>query len=140
MKIGYLRLDHNATLPTRAHDNDLGIDLYSSETAVLRAGKVTKVHTSIAIQFPEDIGGIIKDRSSVATKQEIFTVAGVIDPQYIGEIVVAFYNPSTEDKHFNIGDKIAQLVLVKSIPIESEEILKIHATTRGDKGFGSSGS
>lgn len=139
MKIGYLRLDPNASLPTRAHHNDLGIDLYALEDTYLKGTGITKVRTGIAIQFPEDVGGIIKDRSSVATKCEIFTVAGVIDPQYTGEIIIAFYNPKPLTFKFNAGDKIAQLVLQHAIIIDPTEITEINNTIRGDKGFGSSG-
>jgi dUTP pyrophosphatase len=139
MKIGYLRLDPAANLPTRAHADDLGVDLYALELSILEPMKVTKVRTGIAVQFPANVGGIIKDRSSVATKKEVFTVAGVIDPQYTGEIIVAFFNPSDKKVHFLPGDKIAQMVLVQSVTIDPVEIYTIHDTTRGDKGFGSSG-
>lgn len=138
-KIGYLRLDSKAQLPTRAHANDLGVDLYALELTILEPLKVTKVRTGIAVQFPENVGGIIKDRSSVATKKEVFTVAGVIDPQYTGEIIVAFFNPTNTKVHFLPGDKIAQMVLQEAVIIDPEEIYEIHNTTRGDKGFGSSG-
>lgn len=139
-QIGYLRLDPKAQLPTRAHANDLGVDLYALELSILEPLKVTKVRTGIAVQFPENVGGIIKDRSSVATKKEVFTVAGVIDPQYTGEIIVAFFNPSDKKVHFLPGDKIAQMVLQEAVIIEPTEITEIHNTTRGDKGFGSSGT
>lgn len=161
MKIGYLRLDPAAVLPTRAHGNDLGIDLYALEDTVLAAGVVSKVRTGIAIQFPANIGGIIKDRSSVATKKGVFTVAGVIDPQYTGEIIVAFFNPGSLPGRFphpttgeilelrfygvggectiKAGEKIAQLVLQHAVIVEPEEITEIHDTTRANKGFGSSG-
>jgi dUTP pyrophosphatase len=139
MKIGYLRLDPAANLPTRAHADDLGVDLYALEHTVLEPLRVTKVRTGIAVQFPEGVGGIIKDRSSVATKQEVFTVAGVIDPQYTGEIIVAFFNPTMVPVGFFHGAKIAQMVLTKAIVVEPTEIYDIHDTTRGDKGFGSSG-
>ena len=139
MKIGYLRLDPAANLPTRAHADDLGVDLYALEHTVLEPLRVTKVRTGIAVQFPEGVGGIIKDRSSVATKQEVFTVAGVIDPQYTGEIIVAFFNPTMVSVGFSAGAKIAQMVLTKAIVVEPTEIYEIHDTTRGAKGFGSSG-
>jgi dUTP pyrophosphatase len=139
MKIGYLRLDPAANLPTRAHANDLGVDLYALELTILEPLKVTKVRTGIAVQFPENVGGIIKDRSSVATKKEVFTVAGVIDPQYTGEIIVAFFNSTDKKVHFLPGDKIAQMVLQEAVVVEPEEIYEIHDTTRGAKGFGSSG-
>ena len=63
----------HATLPTKAHAGDLGYDLYAAEQVSLHAGDTVLISTGIAIQFPEGYGGVIKDRSSVATKMEIFT-------------------------------------------------------------------
>jgi dUTP pyrophosphatase len=86
------RLHPDAKLPTKAHFGDLGYDMYALEDTVVPAGIVTKVRTGIAIEFPQYIGGIVKDRSSVATKQNLQVVAGVIDSQFCGEIIIAFYN------------------------------------------------
>ena len=139
MKLGFFKLNSEAIIPTRAYYNDLGFDLYALENTIIFPGMITKVRTGIAIQFPELIGGLIRDRSSVATKQEVFVVAGVIDPQYTGEIIVAFSNPLHRNVMFEHGQKIAQLILIHSIECESEEIETIHQTIRSNKGFGSSG-
>jgi dUTP pyrophosphatase len=90
-------LDKHAKLPTKSHTGDLGYDLYALEDTVLEPGKVTKVRTGIAMGFPEGHGGLIRDRSSVATKQEVFVVGGVIDQGYTGEVLVAMYNPGRTD-------------------------------------------
>lgn len=152
MNIGFMKLDPKATIPTKAHTDDLGFDLYALEDVDILAGDVTKVRTGIAMRSPSkfftngllttlvNYGGILKDRSSVATKQKVFVVAGVIDPQYTGEILVAFANPLNKDVMFKAGDKIAQLVLVASHPADAHEIFEIQPTTRADKGFGSSGT
>lgn len=153
------RLAENAKLPTRANAGDLGFDLYALERTIIQPGVVTKVRTGIAVQFPMGYGGLIRDRSSVATKAEVFTVAGVIDNGYTGEIIVAFYNPGelelwsdqysspvipTEIVHtsphvFEPGDKIAQLVLMPVFSGYVVEVTNLADTQRGEKGFGSSG-
>lgn len=140
MKIGFLKLDYNATLPTKAHNNDLGFDLYAIGRVTIEPSAVTMVRTGIAAQFPENVGGIIKDRSSIATKRGVFVVAGVIDPQYTGEVIVAFSNPFGHHVTFDVGDKIAQMILIPSIICESEEIDEIHSTKRAAFGFGSTGN
>lgn len=84
-------------------------------------------------------GGLIRDRSSVATKLKVFTVAGVIDNAYTGNIKVAFYNSTSASVVFALGDKIAQLILTKTYDATVIEIFSISETQRGSQGFGSSG-
>ena len=63
-------------------------------------------------------------------------MAGVIDSDYRGEIIVLLINFSKTDYQIKIGDKIAQLICEKiSNPTLIETILDMD-TTRGDLGFG----
>lgn len=134
------RLSEHARLPTKAHLGDLGYDLYVNEGAAIFPSETKVVKTGIAIQFPEGYGGIIKDRSSVATKKGLFTVAGVIDNGYIGEICIALYNGTDSLIHVGPGEKIAQLVLIPTVDFEVEEVDEVVPTDqRGDGGFGSTG-
>ena len=134
------RLSETAKLPTKAHLGDLGYDLYTNEGVAIFPAETKVVKTGIAIQFPEGYGGIIKDRSSVATKRGLFTVAGVIDNGYIGEICIALYNGTDSLVHITPGEKIAQLVLIPTVDFEVEEVGEVVPTDqRGDGGFGSTG-
>lgn len=136
--IGFMKLTNTATIPTKAHHDDLGFDLYTSEAVSLRNG-ITKVHTGIAVQFPKGIGGIFKERSGLSLKTGLQIRAGVIDPQYTGELIIIMYNPTNDIHSFPAGTKIAQMMLVQSIPAIAAEITSLHDTERSDKGFGSSG-
>jgi dUTP pyrophosphatase len=141
LQLGFCKLSTDAIIPSKAHEDDLGYDLHALRPVTLRPGEVTKVPTGIAAQFPGWLGGLIRDRSGVATKKGVFVVAGVIDPQYTGEIIVAFQNPTDEPVHFEAGDRIAQMVLMPVIPVEVVEITDdmLQETLRGAKGFGSTG-
>jgi deoxyuridine 5'-triphosphate nucleotidohydrolase len=146
-ELGVKKLDPNAKLPVKAHPTDLAYDLFALEDVTLAPNCVTKVRTGIACKFPMGYGAVIKDRSSVATKQELFTVAGVIDNGYTGEISVAFYNPSVEanpvyaNRYFKAGDKIAQMILTPVVTVSVYEIEgDMPVTDRGDKGYGSTGT
>jgi dUTP pyrophosphatase len=161
MKLKVKKLDPRAIIPTRAAHGDLGYDLYALEDTKLIPGKVTLIRTGIACNFPYGVGGILKDRSSVATKMEVFVKAGVIDQGYTGEIKVAMFNPGiivsesvytsglelptgqqtilSGVKEFKAGDKIAQMVLIEVMALQVEETDGLTVTERGDKGFGSSG-
>ena len=132
------RLSENAILPQKAHAGDLGYDLFKSEGSAIFPNETKVIKTGIAIQFPEGYGGFIKDRSSVATKKGLFTVAGVIDNGYIGEICIALHNGTESLIHIRPGEKIAQLVLVPTVNFgitEVDEVLS--ADKRGTGGFGS---
>jgi len=134
-------LSEFAKLPQKAHSGDLGYDLYANEGAAIFPNETKVVKTGIAIQFPAGYGGFIKDRSSVATKRGLFTVAGVIDNGYIGEIGIALYNGTESLIHIAPGEKIAQLVLIPTVNFSVTEVDEvISADQRGDGGFGSTGT
>lgn len=155
-RLGVKKLHHDAVLPTKAHSTDLGMDLYALEDTILKAGVVTKVSTGIACEFPYGYGALLRDRSSMATKKEVFVVAGVIDQDYTGEVCVALFNPGTPAMSFPLsaygpsvyqdgdveikkGDKIAQMILIPTITFPIVEVDELHTTARGANGFGSSG-
>jgi len=135
------RLSANAILPQKAHAGDLGYDLFTNEGVALFPNETKVVKTGIAIQFPAGYGGFIKDRSSVATKKGLHTVAGVIDNGYIGEICVALHNGTDSLVHITPGEKIAQLVLIPTVNFEVTEVDEVvSADQRGVGGFGSTGT
>jgi dUTP pyrophosphatase len=131
----------HATLPSKAHDGDLGYDLYAVDQISVPTGDTVLIPTGIAIQFPNGYGGIIRDRSSIATKRKLFTVAGVIDNGYTGEIKVALYNSTDALQTIYRGDKIAQVILIPTVDFVIEEVTDITSSDkRGENGFGSTGS
>ena len=145
--VGVLRSKPAARIPTRSFDTDLGYDLYLSEDEIiLPPGVVTKVPTGIALQFPPLVGGLIRDRSGISTSATpVFVVAGVIDPTYRGEIIVAMFNPGPSEVVFTQGSRIAQLILLPVSLLNMREIFAFDATEldeslRGDRGFGSTGA
>ena len=133
------KLSPAAMLPTVAHPGeDIGYDLYSSEDITLPARGAAGVHTGIAIEFSPTAGGIVKTRSGMA-KKRLMCNAGVIDAGYRGEIIVLMENLADEPYAIRKGDKIAQLL---EHPFLAGNVVeaKLTEATRGDKGFGSSGS
>jgi dUTP pyrophosphatase len=133
-------LKSNAKLPEKAHEGDLGYDLFSSEEVLLTKNEMRLVSTGIAIEFPEGYGGIIKDRSSMVTKRHITTHAGVIDSGYTGEIKIAIRNNLGRSQVLGMGEKIAQLILVPVVSFEVQEVdTVVSSDGRADGGFGSTG-
>ena len=136
-----MKIVSKAKLPEKAHAGDLGYDLFSLHEEYIRPNETKLISTGIAIQFPEGYGGFIKDRSSVATKMNLHTVAGVIDNGYIGEIRVALHNASEDMQKISEGTKIAQLVLIPTVNFQVEEVTHVLSSDqRGHNGFGSTGA
>jgi dUTP pyrophosphatase len=135
------KLHENAQLPNKAHSGDLGYDVFCAEDAIIYAGETKLISTGVAVQFPEGYGGLLRDRSSVATKRGLFVVAGVIDNGYIGEIKVALHNSTENVDKIYVGEKIAQLILIPTVNFPVEEVEEISSSDgRNDNGFGSTGA
>ena len=137
-KISVQKMHPEAILPTRAHSDDAGMDLYSLEDVLIPVGLGKMARTGIAIALDIGFVGLIADRSSLA-KKGLKTAGGVIDAGYRGEIQVVFWNLSSEDILIKKGERMAQLL---TLPIATPVIVEsqdLGTTTRGAGGFGSTG-
>jgi dUTP pyrophosphatase len=138
-QIDILRVSPEAVLPTRAHADDAGLDLYCLEDVMLapQTGKVTR--TGIALAIPKGHVGMVADRSSMA-KKGVKTAGGIIDAGYRGEVHIVLWNLSTQETRINRGERIAQLLIVPIQTPAVREVESLDETARGAKGFGSSGA
>lgn len=139
-----VKLSPHAITPTQAHPGeDLGYDLYASEDVELQPLKPTLVPTGLALHYVSDTsqyGLKIFDRSSMALKNHVMTMAGVIDAGYTGEIGVVMVLVGETSYKIHRGDKIAQVVPIEVHQGEIKVVAEIENTgRRGASGFGSSG-
>jgi dUTP pyrophosphatase len=139
MQIGIKLLDNNAKTPTRANEFDAGFDLYSSEDRLIKPKTREVIRTSIALEIPNGLAGLIWPRSGLSVKQGIDVLAGVIDSGYRGEIMVCLLNTSDYSVNISNGDRVAQILfqVVPDIQLSVRQSLSV--SERGEKGFGSSG-
>lgn len=136
----FMKLSPNAVSPTKAYKSDLGWDLYTLETVIVPSLARFTIRTGIAFQFPPGVGGILKDRSSVAAKQGLTILAGVIDPEYRGEILIVLFNTTRAPVEIKAGAKIAQMILMPTFFVTSfKEVADLEQSDRDQGGFGSSG-
>jgi dUTP pyrophosphatase len=112
MSLGVKKLTQDAIIPTRGSDGAVGYDLYSNVDTVVpcQAGNAL-VGTGVTVVLPPDCYGRVAPRSGLAVKHCIQVGAGVIDPDYTGEIKVVLFNHGPSDFEIKKGDRIAQLVL-----------------------------
>lgn len=133
------RLCEEAKLPTKSRDSDEGYDLYCLEDFDIGAGETVKVKTGVALGIPEGYWAKIEGRSGLASKG-ITVYGGVIDNEYIGEVIVCLHNSNHwKGEKFTKGSKIAQFVLHKHRHLDIIEVTELDTTSRGEAGFGSSG-
>ncbi len=142
-----MRLDRDLPLPSRAHDGDAGVDLFSAQDVELAPGARALVPTGVAVAIPHGMVGLIHPRSGLAARVGLSIVnsPGTIDAGYRGEIKVSLINldPAVPIAIAR-GDRIAQLVVQR---VELPELVEVTSfdeagladTTRGDGGHGSSG-
>ncbi len=143
MTLRVRRLDGRARLPTRAHSDDAGLDLHALEHAIIDPGARVSVRTGIAIEVPDGHAGLVLPRSGLALRHGIALVnaPGLIDPGYRGEVLVLLLNTDRSQRvSLRAGDRIAQLVLIRTEPADVVEVEELSASPRGAGGFGSSGT
>ena len=135
------RADVEAKLPTKAHEDDAGWDLYSLYDYVINPHETVKVDTGLNFQLPEGTCGAIYARSGLATKQGLrpANCVGICDAGYRNNYIVPLYNDSNEVRIIHKYDRIAQLIIQPFIQSELTEVDNLNETERGNGGFGSSG-
>jgi dUTP pyrophosphatase len=142
VELAVTRLSEDATVPTRAHSGDAGLDLHAAEAAVLGPGERASVGTGIAVEIPEAHAGLVLPRSGLAARNGIALVnsPGLIDAGYRGEVRVLLLNTDrSEAFEIAVGDRIAQLLLTPFAEATPVEVPQLTLSERGDGGFGSSG-
>ena len=134
------RLVPNAVLPARGTPGAAGYDLYSTDGFIIMPGHRVVVTTGVAVELPSGTYGRIAPRSGLAVKHGIDVLAGVVDPDYTGEIKVVLVNTDLR-RAFMIrpGYRIAQLILENYTSADVVEVPYVPETHRGDGGFGSTG-
>jgi dUTP pyrophosphatase len=138
----FSRLHPEARAPAQAHDGDAGYDLHAAEAARLEPGERASVGTGIAVAIPDGCAGLVLPRSGLAARHGIALVnaPGLIDSGYRGEVRVLLLNTDrSEAFEVGVGDRIAQLVLVRFESGPAEEAESLDETVRGVGGFGSTG-
>jgi dUTP pyrophosphatase len=142
MQLPVTRLKEGAQLPSRAHEGDAGLDLYSCEAAHIGPGERWSVGTGVGVEIPAGHAGLVLPRSGLARDHGIALVnaPGLIDSGYRGELRVLLLNTDpAETFRVEPGDRIAQLVLTPILTADVVEAEALSESGRGEGGFGSSG-
>ncbi|MFC5047702.1 dUTP diphosphatase [Aquimarina hainanensis] len=121
-----------------------GMDLraFLTEAVTLKPLERTIVKTGLFIELPVGYEAQVRPRSGLAAKKGItvLNAPGTIDADYRGEIGVILVNLSNEDFTIENGERIAQMVIAKHERATWTEVKELSETSRGEGGFGSTGT
>ena len=138
------KLDKRAVIPTFGSEHAAGIDLYAilDESLTIKPHETVVVHTGLAMEIPVGYAGMVFARSGLSTKKGLAPAnkVGVVDADYRGEIMVALHNHSDIDQTIDHGERVAQLVIMPYLKVDFKEVDELSNTTRGEGGFGSTGT
>lgn len=138
MKLKIKKIHEDAKVPTRAHHDDAGIDMYAYGEHIVAPGKTVMIPVGVALEIEEGNVGLIWDKSSIGSKS-IKTLCGVIDAGYRGEVSIMVHNLGSEAYTFSHGHKVAQILIQKVEFPDIEEVEELSDSKRGMGGFGSTG-
>lgn len=131
----------DAIVPTRSTPNAAGLDLYATVPVCVIPRLVAKIHTGVKLALPAGNVGMIWDRSGLGSRG-LRVLAGVIDSDYRGEIIVCVTTLTDQVITIEAKDRVAQMLVVPITPcfLSAEFPWPQSNTERGDRGFGSTGA
>ena len=134
------KINPNATIPAYAHPTDAGADVTAAEAISIAPGETKLVHTGLRMAIPAGYSIFIYPRSGISLKTglRIANSVGVIDCHYRQEVCVIMTNIGNKIEKINIGDRIAQFILMP-VPMINWMEQQITDTTDREGGFGSTG-
>ena len=138
MEVKIKKLNEAAVIPQYAKQGDAGLDLTATSRRMDRKGFI-EYGTGLAVEIPSGYVGLVFPRSSISKiKMTLCNSVGVIDSGYRGEILCRFKPSTVGQGVYEVGDKIAQLVVIPYPQIKLVEVQELSESARADTGFGSS--
>lgn len=139
------RIGDTISLPHYATEGSAGMDLRAciDNTLQINPGETHLIPTGIAIHIDDpSLAATILPRSGLGHKHGIVlgNLVGLIDSDYQGQLFISCWNRGSEPFQIEIGDRIAQLVIVPVVQVELNQVDSFYQSQRGSGGFGHSGT
>ncbi len=135
--------DETVPIPAYSHPGDAGADLTTRESVTLAPGERATVRTGVCIALPAGYVALVHPRSGLAANHGVTIVnaPGTVDAGYRGEIKVTLLNTDARTSvEFEVGDRIAQLVIQRVELARFVPVSRLPGSHRGESGFGSTGT
>ena len=138
------RLGSDFPLPQYATDGSAGMDLRAmlQEPLTLMPGQSELIPTGMAIHIGDPaLAALILPRSGLGHKHGIVlgNLVGLIDSDYQGQLFVSCWNRGGAGFRMEVGERIAQLVLVPVVRPQFDLVDEFEDSDRGGGGFGHTG-
>lgn len=164
MMLPFFKVRENAKLPERAHASDAGADVFfcgsvedvkgknfsikDEQTIEINPGGNCLLQTGLKVGLDHGFCLMVCNKSGIASKNSLVVGAHIIDSGFANEILIDLHNVGLKSEVINVGQKIAQFLLlpiIHFIPLESDNeeslygMVPITMSDRGLGGFGSTG-
>lgn len=145
LKILDPRIGKDIPFPEYATAGSAGMDLRAAleETTEIQPGETLLIPTGLSIYVEDpNMAAVVLPRSGLGHKHGIVlgNLVGLIDSDYQGQLFVSCWNRGKKSFSIEVGDRIAQLVIVPVIQVDFEVVENFESTQRGAGGFGHSGT
>lgn len=145
IQVKFKKFNKGARIPEYAHMTDAGADVYATSKFVDNEGNVV-YGLGFGVELPAGYYMRLVNRSSLR-KTQMVMYPGTIDNGYRGEIFATFKrvqnyygdHKSNECAEYEVGDKIAQLIIERYEQVEFVEVDELAPSDRGTNGHGSTG-
>jgi|TARA_R110002049_G_scaffold51558_7_gene145525 dUTP pyrophosphatase len=144
VKILDSRLGQNIPMPEYATEGSAGLDLRAclDENIILKPGETILIPTGLSVYIGNpEWAAMLLPRSGLGHKHGIVlgNLVGLIDSDYQGQLMVSCWNRSDKDFTIEIGERIAQMVIVPVVQVGFDIVSEFKESNRGEGGFGSTG-
>lgn len=142
MQVKIKLLSDSARVPTYGTDGAACFDLYAADTVAVAPGRKVTVKTDVAFEVPEGYVLMIYSRSGHGSKNGVRLAngTGVVDSDYRGHVLVCLHNDGNRPFIVELGDRVAQAMIVPVPRVEFLVVDELSETVRGEAGFGSTGA
>jgi len=144
VKILDSRIGSDYPLPAYATPGSAGMDLRAciESDMIIKPGETQLIPTGISIHIEDpELAAVILPRSGLGHKHGIVlgNLVGLIDSDYQGPLMISCWNRGQQDFTLNVGERLAQLVIVPIVHATFEVVDEFTESERGEGGFGHSG-
>tara|TARA_R110002072_G_scaffold275642_2_gene436763 strand:- start:1935 stop:2366 length:432 start_codon:yes stop_codon:yes gene_type:complete len=132
-------LSIHAQIPTRGSKESAGLDLRAIDSVTIPPGQRALLRAGFAMSMPVGYVGLIWPEPKLAAKMGVDVLAGVVDSDYRGEVMISLLNTGLDPVEIKTGDKVAQMIIQRHY--SDMQILaadNLDKTMRGKAGVNSS--
>ena len=131
----FQKLSEKAINPHQATPGSVGYDLFTPVDLLIQPNKQKTVFLDLAVAPPEGYYAQLMSKSGLMVLYELAVKAGVIDPDFTGNIGVVLKNNSGQPIEHVAGEQIAQLLFIKVATPTLIQVTSLAKTEWGEYGF-----